>query len=84
MAYLSQVLGKRVLDASGQPVGRIDDLAITIEEPFGGDFPPVTLVLVRAGATSLRFRWELIADLSKIDNRAGKRRRSLLAPRCVG
>ncbi len=63
MAYLSQILGKRVLDASGQLVGRIDDLAVTIEEPFGGDFPPVTLVLVRAGATILRLRWELLVNL---------------------
>src|SRR5688500_17780889 len=62
MPYLSQILGKRVLDSVGQPMGRIMDLAITVEEPFGGDFPPVTLVLVRAGGVHLRIRWELIAD----------------------
>jgi len=63
MAYLSQILGKRVVDSVGQPMGRIVDLAITVEEPFGGEFPPVTLVLVKAGAAILRLRWELIADL---------------------
>lgn len=63
MAYLSHILGKRVVDAVGQPVGQIVDLAVTVEEPFGGEFPPVTLVLVRAGTLTLRLRWELIADL---------------------
>ena len=64
MAYLSHILGKRVVDSVGQPMGRISDLAITVEEPFGGEFPPVTLVLVRAGSAILRLRWELIADLN--------------------
>ncbi|HVF10193.1 MAG TPA: CBS domain-containing protein [Abditibacteriaceae bacterium] len=64
MAYLSHILGKHVVDSVGQPVGRIVDLAITVAEPFGGEFPPVTLVLVRAGATHLRLRWEMIADLN--------------------
>ncbi len=64
MTYLSQLLGKRVLDSVGQPLGVIADLAITIDEQFGGDFPPVTLVLVRAGGVLLRLRWELIADLN--------------------
>ncbi len=66
MAYLSQILRKRVLDSVGQPIGRIEDLAITVEEPFGGEFPPVTLVLVRAGSTVLRLRWELISDLNAV------------------
>jgi magnesium transporter len=64
MAYLSHILGKRVVDSVGQPLGRIVDMAITVEEPFGGEFPPVTLVLVKAGAAILRLRWELIADLN--------------------
>ncbi len=64
MAYLSHILGKRVVDSVGQPMGRIVDMAITVEEPFGGEFPPVTLVLVKAGAAILRLRWELIADLN--------------------
>ena len=64
MAYLSHILGKQVVDSVGQPVGRIVDLAITVAEPFGGEFPPVTLVIVRAGATHLRLRWEMIADLN--------------------
>ena len=64
MPYLSHILGKRVVDSVGQSMGHIVDLAVTVEEPFGGDFPPVTLVLVRAGAVNLRLRWEMIADLS--------------------
>jgi CBS domain-containing protein len=64
MTYLSQLLGKRVLDSVGQPLGTIADLAITLDEDFGGDFPRVTLVLVRAGGVLLRLRWELIADLN--------------------
>lgn len=69
MPYLSHILGKRVIDSVGQPVGRIVDLAITIEEPFGGEFPPVTLVLVRAGSTNLRLRWEMLADVHSLDRR---------------
>ena len=64
MTYLSQLLGKRVFDSVGQPIGVIADMAITVEEPIGGDFPPVTLVLVRAGNALLRLRWELSADLN--------------------
>ncbi len=67
MPYLSQIIGKRVLDSVGQPMGRISDLAITIEEPFGGEFPPVTLVLVKAGDAHLRLRWEMIADISSLE-----------------
>ena len=48
MTYLSHLLGKRVLDSVGQPLGNIADLAITLDESFGDDFPRVTLVLVRA------------------------------------
>jgi magnesium transporter len=66
MPYLSHILGKRVVDSVGQPMGHIVDLAITVEEPFGGAFPPVTLVLVKAGAAILRLRWELIADLNEM------------------
>ena len=43
------------------------DLAITIEEPFGGEFPPVTLLVIRAGSTNLRLRSESIADWSAIE-----------------
>lgn len=67
MPYLSHLLGQRVVDSVGQPIGRIFDLAITIEEPFGGEFPPVTLVLVRVGSTNLRLRSEAIADWSSIE-----------------
>ena len=67
MPYLSQIIGKRVLDSVGQPMGRISDLAITIEEPFGGEFPPVTLVLVKAGDAFLRLRWEMIAEVSSLE-----------------
>lgn len=68
MPYLSHILGKRVLDSAGQPMGVISDLAITIEEPFGGEFPPVTLVLVKAGSAMLRLRWEMIADIHNIEH----------------
>lgn len=67
MPYLSQILGKPVIDSVGQPLGKIADLVVTVEEPFGGDFPPVTLVLVRAGSATLRLRWELIADWNAIE-----------------
>ena len=67
MPYLSQILGQRVVDSVDATVGRIVDLAITIEEPFGGEFPPVTLLVIRAGSTNLRLRSESIADWSAIE-----------------
>ena len=48
-------------------MGRIVDLAVTIEEPFGGEFPPVTLLLIKAGSATLRLRSEAIADWSAIE-----------------
>lgn len=67
MPYLSQILGKPVIDSVGEPMGRIVDMAITIEEPFGGEFPPVTLILLRAGSTTLRLRWEMLADIQTLE-----------------
>ena len=67
MPYLSHILGQRVVDSVDATVGRIVDLAITIEEPFGGEFPPVTLLVIRAGSTNLRLRSESIADWSAIE-----------------
>ena len=64
MTYLSHLLGKRVMDSVGQPLGTIADLAITLDDSFGGDFPRVTVVMVRAGGVLLRLRWELISDLN--------------------
>jgi len=68
MPYLSHLLGQRVIDSVGQTIGNIIDLAITIEEPFGGEFPPVTLLLLRAGKTELRLRSEAIIDWTAIEN----------------
>jgi magnesium transporter len=68
MPYLSHLLGQRVIDSVGQTIGNIVDLAITIEEPFGGEFPPVTLLLLRAGKTELRLRSEAIIDWTAIEN----------------
>ena len=67
MPYLSQILGQRVVDSVDATVGHIVDLAITIEEPFGGEFPTVTLLVIRAGSTNLRLRSESIADWSAIE-----------------
>ncbi len=67
MPYLSHILGQRVVDSVDATIGRIVDLAITIEEPFGGEFPPVTLVLVKAGDAYLRLRWEMIAEVSSLE-----------------
>jgi hypothetical protein len=33
MIYPSQILGRSVLDSVGQPMGKIADLTVTIEEP---------------------------------------------------
>ncbi|MBI2952851.1 MAG: magnesium transporter [Chloroflexi bacterium] len=43
--YLSQLIGKPVLDPQGQPVGRLDELIVRLGEPF----PPVTGLALRLG-----------------------------------
>ncbi len=38
MLYLSQAIGRPVLDANGEPLGKVDDLIVAL----GGRCPPVS------------------------------------------
>ena len=42
MLYLSQAIGRPVLDANGDPIGKVDDLIVAV----GDRYPPEQLKLV--------------------------------------
>ena len=42
MLYLSQAIGRPVLDANGEPLGKVDDLIVAV----GDRYPPVTGLVV--------------------------------------
>ena len=48
MLYLSQAIGRPVLDANGEPLGKVDDLIVAV----GDRYPPVTGLVVSTGSTS--------------------------------
>lgn len=61
--FLSQILGKKIVDSTGRPWGRICDLVVTIAELY----PPVTGVLFTpiGKKAILRFSWEKIINLGR-------------------
>ena len=60
MLFLSQVIGKRVLDRDGEPFGRVRDLIVAL----GGQYPPVTgLVMEVAGRRTIFVPWSAVETL---------------------
>ena len=59
--FLSQVLGKNIIDSNGHPVGKIVDLVANLAEPY----PPVTRVLCKAsaGKTMSLIPWRRITEV---------------------
>jgi magnesium transporter len=59
--FLSQVLGKNIIDSNGHPVGKIVDLVANLAEPY----PPVTRVLCKAsaGKTTSLIPWRQITEV---------------------
>ncbi len=58
--YLSSLLGRPVLDASGRRVGRLADLVAATAEPY----PPVETLVVAAGRKRLlQVPWSAVEDL---------------------
>ncbi|MBI2773178.1 MAG: hypothetical protein HYX56_01610 [Chloroflexi bacterium] len=57
MPYLSEILYRRVLDASGDMVGRVKDLVISPSEQF----PPVQWAIVGTGTGERVLRWNEMA-----------------------
>jgi len=58
--FLSQVLGKNIVDSSGHTIGKIVDLVVNLTEPY----PPVTGVLCKAGSDKRPslIPWRLIRE----------------------
>ncbi|HZZ83730.1 MAG TPA: CBS domain-containing protein [Anaeromyxobacteraceae bacterium] len=54
--YLSELLGARVLDAGGQPLGRVSDAVVTTRETY----PLVEAIVVRRGRQRLQLPWEAV------------------------
>lgn len=61
MVFLSQVVGKPIIDGGGVTVGRVRDLTARIgDEPY----PPVTGVAARQGRRDLLIGGDLVAEIS--------------------
>ncbi len=57
MLYLSQVIGRPVLDASGEPLGKVDDLIVAV----GDRYPPVTGLVVATDRRRIFLPWSQVA-----------------------
>ncbi|MDQ2940891.1 MAG: CBS domain-containing protein [Chloroflexota bacterium] len=57
MLFLSQLIGKRVLDRNGEPFGKVRDLIVALGERY----PPVTGLVVRvAGGREIFLPWSAV------------------------
>src|SRR5690349_10028757 len=57
MLYLSQAIGRPVLDAHGEPIGKVDDLIVAI----GDRYPPVTGLVVATSRRRIFLPWSHVA-----------------------
>ena len=57
MLYLSQAIGRPVLDADGVPLGRVDDLIVAL----GDRYPPVTGLVLRTDRRRIFLPWSSVA-----------------------
>ena len=57
MLYLSQAIGRPVLDANGEPLGKIDDLIVAV----GDRYPPVTGLVVVTDRRRIFLPWSQVA-----------------------
>jgi magnesium transporter len=57
MLYLSQAIGRPVLDASGEPLGKVDDLIVAV----GDRYPPVTGLVVATDRRRIFLPWSHVA-----------------------
>ena len=57
MLYLSQVIGRPVLDASGEALGKVDDLIVAV----GDRYPPVTGLVVATDRRRIFLPWSHVA-----------------------
>jgi magnesium transporter len=57
MLYLSQAIGRPVLDATGEPLGKVDDLIVAV----GDRYPPVTGLVVATDRRRIFLPWSHVA-----------------------
>ena len=57
MLYLSQAIGRPVLDADGEPIGKVDDLIVAL----GDRYPPVTGLVVATDRRRIFLPWSSVA-----------------------
>ena len=57
MLYLSQAIGRPVLDANGDPLGKVDDLIVAV----GDRYPPVTGLVVATDRRRIFLPWSHVA-----------------------
>src|SRR6476620_8482543 len=57
MLYLSQAIGRPVLDADGEPIGKVDDLIVAV----GDRYPPVTGLVVATDKRRIFLPWSSVA-----------------------
>jgi len=66
MLYLSQAIGRPVLDRDGDPIGKVADLIVAL----GGRYPPVTGLVVETDRRRIFIPW---ASVAAFDASAGAR-----------
>src|SRR6476620_9360892 len=57
MLYLSHAIGRPVLDATGEPLGKVDDLIVAV----GDRYPPVTGLVVATDRRRIFMPWSQVA-----------------------
>jgi CBS domain-containing protein len=57
MLYLSQAIGRPVLDANGEPLGKVDDLIVAV----GDRYPPVTGLVMATDRRRIFLPWSSVA-----------------------
>ncbi len=61
MLYLSQAIGRPVLDAGGEPIGKVADLIVAV----GDRYPPVTGLVVRTDGRRIFLPWSHVAGFDE-------------------
>lgn len=59
MLYLSQAIGRPVLDPAGEPIGKVADLIVAL----GSQYPAVTGLVVRTGRRRIFLPWTSVASM---------------------
>jgi magnesium transporter len=67
MLYLSQAIGRPVLDAQGEPIGKVADLIVAV----GDRYPPVTGLVVRTDRREIFLPWTSVTALDAEGARLG-------------